>query len=34
MSKVADATTDVGAGSWFKVDEFGYDPATKKWGTV
>ncbi|TVY84302.1 putative endo-beta-1,4-glucanase D [Lachnellula suecica] len=33
MSKVANAATDVGAGSWFKVDEFGYDVATNKWGT-
>ena len=34
MSKVADAKTNVGDGSWFKVDEDGWDPATKKWGTV
>jgi cellulase len=34
MSKVADAKTDVGAGSWFKVDQEGYNPTTKKWGTV
>lgn len=34
MSKVANAQTDTGAGSWFKVDEEGYDTTTKKWGTV
>lgn len=34
MSKVNDATTDPGSGSWFKVDEEGYNPTTKKWGTV
>jgi len=33
MSKVSSATTDMGAGSWFKVDEEGYNPTTKKWGT-
>jgi hypothetical protein len=34
MSRVTDATTDVGSGTWFKVDEEGYNTATKKWGTV
>jgi hypothetical protein len=34
MSKVADSTKDVGSGEWFKVDEEGYNPTTKKWGTV
>ncbi len=34
MSKVTDATTDTGSGSWFKVAEEGYNPTTKKWGTV
>ena len=34
MSKVTNAQTDTGAGSWFKVDEEGYDTTTKKWGTV
>ncbi|GAB1319939.1 hypothetical protein MFIFM68171_10149 [Madurella fahalii] len=33
MSKVDDATTADGSGSWFKVDEFGYDASTKTWGT-
>ncbi|KAN0103308.1 lytic polysaccharide monooxygenase [Hyaloscypha variabilis] len=33
MSKVTDATTDPGSDSWFKVDEEGYNPSTKKWGT-
>lgn len=34
MSKVADATTNVGDGSWFKVSEQGYDVATKTWAVV
>ena len=34
MSKVTDAATDPGSGSWFKIDEEGYNPTTKKWGTV
>jgi lytic cellulose monooxygenase (C1-hydroxylating) len=34
MSKVTDATSDPGSGSWFKVDQEGYNPTTKKWGTV
>ena len=34
MSKVDDATAADGAsGSWFKVDEFGYDATNKTWGT-
>lgn len=34
MAKVDDATKASPSGlSWFKVDEFGYDAATKKWGT-
>ncbi|KAK4123010.1 lytic polysaccharide monooxygenase [Parathielavia appendiculata] len=34
MSKVSDVTSaDGSAGSWFKVDEFGYDASSKKWGT-
>jgi cellulase len=33
MSKVDDATKADGSGSWFKVDEFGYDSASKTWGT-
>ncbi|KAK4456821.1 glycosyl hydrolase family 61-domain-containing protein [Cladorrhinum samala] len=34
MAKVSDAKTASGASaSWFKVDEFGYDAATKTWGT-
>lgn len=34
MAKVADATTASPSGlSWFKVDEEGYDAATKVWGT-
>ncbi|KAH6684371.1 glycoside hydrolase family 61 protein [Halenospora varia] len=33
MSKVTDAKTNVGDGSWFKVAEDGYNTATKKWGT-
>jgi len=33
MSKVDDATSADGSGSWFKVDEFGYDAASKTWGT-
>ena len=34
MSKVDDATTAAGSdGSWFKVDEFGYDAGSKTWGT-
>lgn len=34
MSKVADATTNLGDGEWFKVDEEGYNPTSKIWGTV
>lgn len=34
LSKVSDAKTNVGDGSWFKVAEDGYNTATKKWGTV
>ncbi len=33
MSKVDDATTADGSGSWFKIDEFGYDSSSKTWGT-
>ncbi|PMD64890.1 lytic polysaccharide monooxygenase [Hyaloscypha bicolor E] len=33
MSKVTDATTDPGSGSWLKADEEGYNSTTKKWGT-
>ncbi|KAK5652929.1 hypothetical protein OQA88_9408 [Cercophora sp. LCS_1] len=34
MAKVDDATKASPSGlSWFKVDEFGYDAASKKWGT-
>ncbi|KAK4041098.1 glycoside hydrolase [Parachaetomium inaequale] len=34
MSKVDDASaTDASGASWFKVDEFGYDAASKTWGT-
>ncbi|KAK4187544.1 glycosyl hydrolase family 61-domain-containing protein [Podospora australis] len=34
MSKVSDATkADGSSGSWFKVDEFGYDASSKTWGT-
>jgi len=33
MSKVSSATTDAGAGPWFKVAEDGYDVPTKTWGT-
>ncbi|KAK4149260.1 glycoside hydrolase [Chaetomidium leptoderma] len=34
MSKVDDASSADGAsGSWFKVDELGYDAASKTWGT-
>ncbi|TLD14410.1 uncharacterized protein PgNI_03554 [Pyricularia grisea] len=33
MSKVDDATSADGSAPWFKVDEFGYDAATKTWGT-
>lgn len=32
MSKVTDSTKDLGS-SWFKVDQEGYNTATKKWGT-
>jgi len=34
MSKVANAASDTGSGSWFKVAEEGYNPTTKIWGTV
>lgn len=34
MSQVSDATTNVGDGKWFKVDQDGYDATTKIWGTV
>ncbi|KAL3425869.1 glycoside hydrolase family 61 protein [Phlyctema vagabunda] len=34
MSKVADAKTDAGAGSWFKVSQEGYDTTKKYWGSV
>jgi cellulase len=34
MSKVADAATDVGGGSWFKVSEEGYDSTTKTWAVA
>lgn len=35
MGKVDDATTADGSGPiWFKVDEEGYDVATKTWGTM
>lgn len=30
MSKVTGATTDVGSGTWFKVDDEGCNLATKK----
>ncbi|KAH8598096.1 glycoside hydrolase [Bisporella sp. PMI_857] len=33
LSKVSDAKTNVGDGNWFKVDQDGYDPSTKIWGT-
>lgn len=34
LAKVEDATTADPAGlSWFKIDEEGYNPTTKKWGT-
>ena len=33
MSKVDDATSADGSGPWFKVDQFGYDSASKTWGT-
>ena len=34
MAKVDDAgATDASGASWFKVDEFGYDAASKTWGT-
>lgn len=33
MGKVDDATSGMPT-SWFKIDEEGYIPATKKWGTV
>ncbi|TVY29055.1 putative endo-beta-1,4-glucanase D [Lachnellula hyalina] len=33
MSKVANAASDTGSGSWFKVAEEGYNPTTKIWGT-
>ncbi|KAJ1331834.1 lytic cellulose monooxygenase (C1-hydroxylating) [Microdochium nivale] len=32
LSKVSDASTDSGAGKWFKIFELGYDAATKVWG--
>jgi cellulase len=34
MLKVSNSTTDVDSGEWFKVDEEGYNPTTKKWRTV
>jgi lytic cellulose monooxygenase (C1-hydroxylating) len=34
MSKVAVATSDTGSGSWFKVEEEGYNLTTKQWGTI
>lgn len=34
MSKVSDASSNVGDGQWFKVDQDGYNYATKIWGTV
>ncbi|TVY91611.1 putative endo-beta-1,4-glucanase D [Lachnellula willkommii] len=33
MSKVANAASDRGSGSWFKVAEEGYNPTTKIWVT-
>ncbi|PKS07379.1 hypothetical protein jhhlp_005981 [Lomentospora prolificans] len=33
LSKVDDATTADGSSDFFKIGEFGYDAATKKWGT-
>jgi len=34
MAAVSDATSASGSSaSWFKVDEFGYDASSKKWGT-
>lgn len=33
MSRVDDAAAADGSGSWFKVDEFGYDADNKTWGT-
>ncbi|TVY19326.1 putative endo-beta-1,4-glucanase D [Lachnellula arida] len=33
MSKVANAASDIGSGSWFKVAEEGYNPTTKIWRT-
>lgn len=34
MSKVSNAATDTGSGSWFKVDQEGYDVTRQWWGTV
>ena len=34
MLKMTDTTTEVGSGSWFKIDGEGHNTATKKWGTV
>lgn len=34
MSKVTSAASDPGSANWFKISEEGYNPSTKKWGTV
>lgn len=34
MSKVSNAATDTGSGSWFKVDQEGYNVTRQWWGTV
>lgn len=34
MSKVTSAASDLGSANWFKISEEGYNPSTKKWGTV
>ncbi|KAB8299917.1 hypothetical protein EYC80_000160 [Monilinia laxa] len=33
MSKVSNAATDTGSGSWFKVDQEGYNVTRQWWGT-
>ncbi|KAF7957593.1 hypothetical protein EAE96_003167 [Botrytis aclada] len=33
MSKVSNAANDTGAGSWFKVDQEGYDVSRQWWGS-
>lgn len=34
MSKVSNAANDTGAGSWFKVDQEGYDVSRQWWGSA